>query len=752
MLHIRKTEGTVNHEGTSQKELFGRAEWITPDREGVAAPVIEKSFEAGDAVSAELTITGLGWFYAELNGEPVTEDRFVPLASDYAARKFSDITYPFRDRVKHRIYCCRYDVTPLLTRGAQTLTVQLAGGWYRQNERIAEGRMSYGEDLKTVFRITLLTASGESREVFSDGTEKWRESRIRESELFLGETVDAAFCDGGPRPVRIAGVPDALLSLQDGTPDRVIRTFRPAMLSCDGKTRVYDCAENISGVVRVRCGAGHAGERIVLRFAEVLDENGRPDPGSTGAGYACASGRSQEMTDVFICGDEAAAFEPRFTWHAFRYFEVSGPAEDPEVLVIHADTPVTAEFDSDSEGLNFLFDAFVRTQLNNMHCGFPSDCPHRERLGYTGDGQAAGPAAMAVLDAEGFYRKWIRDIFDGQDETGGHIQHTAPFQGGGGGPGGWGCAAVLVPWAFYMQYGDANILREYYPCMKRWMEYLRTRSEGGLVVREEEGGWCLGDWCAPVREQLPVPFVNTYYRIRCLRLMAQIAELTGNAADVPAFRTEEADTLEAFTRAYRDPETGHWCDGTRGADAFAAGLGLTPETCAAFAAERADRLRSFDTGFLGTDILMDVMFRFGQADAAYRLLSSDVPGTFLYMKRRGATTIWERWSGGCSSHDHPMFGGCARQLFSSVLGIRQREGSAGYRDIVIAPCIPSNPLQEPRRASGSILTPAGRIGAAWTRDGSGVRFTVTVPEGIRAQFCFGRVTKTLGAGKNEITV
>ena len=156
------------------------------------------------------------------------------------------------------------------------------------------------------------------------------------------------------------------------------------------------------------------------------------------------------MEDVFVGDGATHTFAPQFVWHAFRYLEVTGPGvQSVSVAVVHADTPVTAAFECSSPELNWLFDAYVRTQLDNMHGGVPSDCPHRERLGYTGDGQVCAPAAMLMLDSRAFYRKWIRDIFDSQDKTTGHVNHTAPFAGGGGGPGGWGCAAVTVPYHFY---------------------------------------------------------------------------------------------------------------------------------------------------------------------------------------------------------------------------------------------------------------------------------------------------------------
>ncbi|MBQ7299496.1 MAG: family 78 glycoside hydrolase catalytic domain [Clostridia bacterium] len=713
---------------TVQNALSG-ARWIGTDYPG--SPIIERRFilnaVPGDA---RLIITGLGYFSAKINGIPVSDDRFQPHITDYERRDFKKITYPCRDTFTHRIYVCSYPVSALLQNGDNILTVQLGDGFYRQHERVAEGEMAYGDILKTVFALT----SGDGVLLTSDGTEVWYPSDIVRSALFLGEVHDRTVTDRTVHPVMTLPPPDSVLCEQIGTPDRVIRTIRPKYLGCVGGRHIWDAGENTSGVVRVTKPDG----KVILRFAEELAEDGSLDFSTTGAGYTCTSGVPQIMTDTFI---GAGTFEPQFVWHAFRYFDVEGEIDTAEVLVIHADTPITSSFSSPSEGLNFLYEAFIRSQLTNMHGSIPSDCPHRERLGYTGDGQNCAEAAMMLLDSRDFYRKWIRDILDCQSPDTGHIQHTAPFQGGGGGPGGWGCAVVIVPYAYYRQYGEKEMLALTYPAMQKWVGYLLDHSEGGLVVREEDGGWCLGDWCTFDPCILPEPFVNTYYFVRVLDMLTEIASVL----DLPDDRTQYAalaqNCRDALTRTYF--ADGHFCGGVQGADAYALDIDLLPDDAACALAAKYDALGCFDTGFLGTDILLRVLLAHGHADTVYNLLSSDACGSFLYMKHNNATTLWEDWHGG-GSHNHPMFGAPARLLFSGFLGIKN--AAPGWESIRIAPQMPAQ-LDD---IEGSLDTPRGRITVSLHREHGVLHASVTLPENTAGTFCCGDTTLALHGGENII--
>ena len=724
---------------------LSNARWVGA-RPECQSPVIIRRFQASDVKSAVLFVTGLGYFEARINGIPVTEDRFLPLVTDYEPRDLMKFAYPLHDTTTHRIYYSRFDVTELIRDGENVLTVQLGNGWYRQTERVAEGLISFGHVLKTIFSLQLNTAAG-AVTVDSDGSETWRGSEIVYSQLYIGEVVDSTYPLGFEQGVAILPAPDATLDLQIGTPDRCVRTLTPRHINTIGNRKIYDAGENISGLVRVTTSAP-AGSRITLRYAENITSGGDLDMASTGAlSYTCTSGRYQIMEDTFICDGSARTFEPKFVWHAFRYFDIAGDYDDLEVLVIHSNCPVTARFDSSSEGLNYLFETFLRTQLDNMHGSIPSDCPHRERLGYTGDGQVCAEAAMMMLDSQEFYRKWIRDILDCQDKTTGHVQHTAPLMGGGGGPGGWGCAIVIVPYQYYKMYGDTAMLETCYEPMRRWVDYLKAHSEKGLVVREEERGWCLGDWC-PLEEPilLPEAYVNSCYFIKILQMLENIAPVVNRSDDLAEYATLRESIAASIRRDYFDPETGTYLNNIQGADAYALWAGLAGSDTARDMALRYDKLGHFDTGFLGTDILMEMLCKYGHIDTALKLLESEEPGSYLYMKRCGATTIWENWGRG-NSENHPMFGACVRQLFSSILGIGQEDGAAGYRQLRIVPQIPKNLP----RASGSLRLPAGETAVAWKKEADKIHFSITTPQDTTATFVYGGNEYPLTETDNNFT-
>ena len=724
------------------------SKWIGAE-EAAQSPVIIRRFPAENVKKATLHVTGLGYFEAKVNGQPVCEERFIPVVSDYGKRDLPAFLYPLHDETTNAVYYYEYDVTALLAEGDNELTIQLGNGFYRQMERNVEGPVHFGDILKAIYTLVLETADG-VQTISSDGSETWKNSEITYSNLFIGEVIDPAAV-GEEKPVLIQPAPEAELREAIGTPDRVIRRITPTVLGkADGKT-VFDVGENISGVVRIHTRAAK-GEKITLRFAEVVDEDLKLDFDSVGAHYVCASGRNQIMEDVFISDGTERDFEPKFVWHTFRYFTVEGDFESAEVVVIHADAAVTASFESPSEGLAFLWDAYLRTQLDNMHGSIPSDCPHRERLGYTGDGQICAPTAMMVLDSEPFYRKWIQDILDCQCKISGHVQHTAPLMGGGGGPGGWGCAMVTVPYAFYKQFGDKEMIETCYEPMQRWIQYLLNHSEDGLVVRKEEGGWCLGDWLTLEETILPEAYVNTCYLVKSLRLLAEMAEVIGKHADAEANRKLAEEITVSIRKAYLNEETGHYCDGIQGADAYAVWAGLVKdeeleEHVVALAAKYWE-MGHFDTGFLCTDILAEVLIDHGYADVLFKLLESEKVGSFLYMKRNGATTIWEDWIGSMSLC-HPMFGGSCRQLFTGFLGIRQTKESAGYEKVEIAPRIPAGLPW----AKGSIRTPKGEISVAWEKKNEGgIAFEITIPQGVEAAFTYDNVSCELKAGMNHVAV
>ncbi len=696
--------------------------WIGAEKETVS-PIILRQFNTQNIKKATLVITGLGYFEARVNDKAVTDYKFLPVVSDYEPRDLTLCAHKNTvGTTTNRTYYYNFDITDLLSNGENILSIQLGNGFYRQEERIAEGNMSFSDILKCIYKVIIEDANG-TVELCSDGSETYTDSPIRFSNLYLGETIDYTVNLQQEKAVNILPAPKTILNEAIGTPDRVIRTIKPTKIAeIEGK-QIFDAGENITGVVSIKTSG-----KVTLRFAENINDDMSLNFTSSIASYRTTrSGEPQIMQDTFITDGTPRTFEPKFTWHAFRYFEVEGEFDEVEVKVIHADTPITSTFNSNHEGMNFLYDAFLRTQLDNMHGSIPSDCPHRERLGYTGDGQLVAPTAMMMLDTKEFYKKWIQDILDCQD-TDGHIRHTAPFMGGGGGPGGWGSAVVTVPYAYYKQYGDTDIIVHCYERMKLWISYLLSRQENGLVTSEDAGGWCLGDWASLEKMEIPEPYVNSCYFVKNLLLLEEMAAIIGKSDDIPYFQELRTITEKAIMNTYYDAETGHFAGGGQGSDAFAVWCGLAGKDTAQKIAKRYIELGIFDTGFLCTDILCEVLCDYGYGDVFLSLLESEKLGSFLYMKRQGATTIWEYFIGKFS-HNHPMFGACARQLFKNILGIGQREGTAGYTDIVINPIKTTRALS----VSGSINTPNGVIAVSLDTTGEKPIVKVDAPDNIKIE-------------------
>ena len=717
-------------------ELFGSAEWVTCES-GCTSPVIKGSFFIEKPERAEVTVCGLGFFRLWINGREVSEDKFVPVNSQYCKRNLTAFEYPITDELSYRTHAVRYDISKFLVGGENDIRAVLGCGWFAQKKRNAEGYTKYG-DIKLCYKIDAEDRDGKLYTFVSDEKLLWRQSRITENNIYFGEAHDMDLSDeltarDGFKKVIKAPAHETEFFIQDCPADRVTRTIEPKKLVDLGAVSVYDMGENISGYPVV--AATEDGAYITVRCSEEINADGTLNFDS------CDPGQIQ--CDEYRNAKKGEECMPWFAWHGFRYFELTNNAKPVRCEVVHSDCAVTSAFESDSEMLNWLYDAYIRTQLSNMHSGVPSDCPHIERLGYTGDGQLCCEAAMMLLDSQKFYQKWLEDISDCQSTDNGHVQHTAPFMGGGGGPAGWGGAIAVVPYEMYKIYGDSETFRRYLPKILRYFDYLDSRSSGGLVCREEQGGWCLGDWCTPEPIAICEPFVNTALYVKMTK---EAAEAIGEKETAQMLGRRIEEKRQAILNAYYSPQTGSFIGDVQGANSFATDIGLGGERTYENTRKKYSAADSFDTGIFGTDILIRVLFERGDANTAFRLLTSEGKGSFYNMKKQGATTIWENWDGE-RSHSHPMFGAATRYLFSFILGITQEKTSAGYEHILIAPQIPDGL----NYASGHITTVRGKISVTFKRTESGADFYVTVPQ--RARFTYSSGCEfELRNGENHIHI
>lgn len=659
--------------------MFENSKWLTFPK--VEANIARSGFVSEKKpVSAELNILALGYFEAYINGNKVSDDRLVPAKSEYEKRDLTKINMPIYDTFSYTMYYLTYDVTALIGEGKNTLGVHIGAGWYGQWRSLNEGMPRWGDNT-LVFELKLIFADGSTQTVYSAPENTvWTQGYIKNSQLYFGEYHELRerddswmlndFDDSGwDKPV-VRERPDSEIIRQEFQSDCVTRSIKPEKIYTHGDVTLYDLKETASGVGVIRfTDDARTNEIAIVRYGDALNDD-------MSINFHYVGGTFRMQRDFFDYDERfrGEEFYPKFTWHAGRYVEVCGCAELVRFDVIETPLGQVSTFSCNNKVLQWLFDTYVLTQRANIHGCVPSDCPHRERLGYTGDGQLTCNAVMTVFDARAMYKKWMRDIRDSQDKVGGHVQHTAPFYGGGGGPGGWGGAAVIVPYTYYKHYKDISVLKESFGSMKAYIGYMLSHSEEGLVVRGEKGGWCLGDWVPPFNKVLlPEPFVNTYFLYKCCTMLSEICEILGE--DGKEYYAELAAECVASVNAhYFNKETGSFIDGVQGADAFAVDMGAGDERTLQNLVNRYEELGTFDTGIFGTDILIRILFEKGYPELAFRILVNEEENTsFGSMMKQGATTLWENWNG-CDSRCHPMYGAVCAYIFSEILGIKEENG------------------------------------------------------------------------------
>lgn len=723
----------------THKQLFSDARWICPKSDADAA-LFRAEFKIDKAQSAEITICGLGYFILYINGKKVSEDEFAPAYTDYHDRPDMVLSYPLNDIWSHRIHVMKYDITDYLCDGENVLGVMVGGGFYHQLLRKGEGNVSYGK-IKLCYKIDF----EDGTQILSDKNTLYQRGFFIASNIFHGERHDYSRFDrkwntleaqkhGWATP-DIVPAPLSEYYVQTCPSDKVVETLKPELVKKFDEYSVYKVSRNVTGYPVIRCD--EKSEHIYYECAEELKEDMNID--NISVGY-----NEQRQRYFAITDGSTELYHPYFTWHGFQYFMLSNNCEPVEVRVINTDMKVTSDFECSDETLNWYYKTFINTQLCNTHGCIPSDCPHRERLGYTGDGQLTCDAVMTQFDAQAMYAKWIEDIKDCQDQETGHVQHTAPFGGGGGGPAGWGGAMIVVPYHFYRHYGDVEALKNVYPNMAKFVDYMESRCENGLVVREEKDGWCLGDWCTPEKVTIPEPFVNTTLYITQLKMLVYLCKVIGE--DTANYEKMIAEHLKAVKNTYADADGG-FIGGLQGADAFAAECGAGDERTIGKLTEKYASLQQFDTGIFGTYSLLNVLYSSGNGNLATELIANKNEVSFETMKKAGASTLWENWNGE-SSHSHPMFGASTSYLFRDILGIRQAENSVRYDEVIIEPVF----AESLDYAKGYITTPHGEIRVEWKRDGENTEVKINLCEGVKATFVNADKTYALNVGATDFKI
>lgn len=719
-----------------QAQWIGAA-WQGEDgkRDADAAPLLRKAFELPPGiVQARAYVTGVGYYELSINGQKVGNDVLTPSQTDYGKREAIKVGHPIDPVFSgHRVLYQTYDVTVMLKAGPNAVGAMLGNGWYNRNDG-REGQLGYGAP-RLLLQLHVRLADGSERVIVSDGTWKASKGPVTFNWIYAGEHYDArleqpgwcapGFDDAAWQPAALRKAPGGILQAQNAPVDRVMEVVRPSSVTKlgDGHFRL-SFPEEISGWLRVRV-KGPAGQKVEIRwFAQ--DTQGKQDYNGKNS-YTLRGG-----------GDETYA--PRFTWFVFKEAELVGwpgelSADMVQAEAVYTSVETTGRFSCS----NLLFEKinrlYWRSQTDNLHGALSSDCPHRERLGYTGDGQASCVTAIHNFDLAAFYTKWVQDYFDAQHPVSGYVTDTAPFEGGGGGPA-WGAACILVPWQVYLHYGDRRMLERHYAGMKHYLQWMYSQAgpDGTLFCKLPDGKdtfWLnLGDWCAPDKKQPPRDLVHTFFLWRCTDFLARAAAALGYEGDVCTYRALAEKTAAAFHEKFYDEGKGSY--GPVGGDVFALVMGVPQERQGrvrqALAANMESNGGHLDTGIFGTGFLFEALSDNGCGDLAYGAMDKRTRPSYGWWIEQGWTTSSEYWEG-VASRNHPMFGGGLSWFYRRLVGFEADEAAPGYRRILIEP----RPAGGATRASYATRTPYGDASAGWEKQEGTLTLCAVVPVGSTAR-------------------
>jgi alpha-L-rhamnosidase len=737
-----------------------RAAWITRKRaeplsEGAMfgddpAPLLRKEFPIGRRISrARVYVSGLGYYELHLNGQRVGDQVLDPGWTTYSKR----------------VLYSTYDVTDQLKQGDNALGVMLGNGWFNPSPLRLFGRINLREQLtvgepRVIAQLVVDFTDGTSQTIVTDESWKAGAGPVMRNSEYLGEVYDArkeqpgwdrpGFDDSGWQQAMRATEPLGPLQAQSAPPIRVTRTFKPVKLT-EPKPDVwiFDLGQNFAGWARLRV-QGPAGTHVRLRYGELLNPDGTlngmtavctqikqggPNYRYDGVG---APKTAWQMDDYILKGQSEEVYTPRFTFHGFRYVEVTGFPGKPtlgslEGRRLNSDVTPVGSFTCSNERFNRIQQMVLWTELSNLF-SVESDCPHREKLGYGGDIVAAGEMAMLNFDMACFYGKAVEDLADAVRPNGGFTE-TAPFVGisdeglgEGAGPVGWGTAQPLLLWQLYQYYGDRRLLEENYELTKRWIALLQSRAQDGIL----DNGISDHESLAPK----PRALTGTAFYYFNVRLFSNIARALGKDADAAQAEALAETIKTAFNRRFLQPGMGRYDTATQACQAFAVYMGLVPaeerERALAVLVRDIEETHAghLTTGIFGTKFMLHALADSGRADVAFRIVNQSTFPGWGYMLEHGATTLWEHWefSDNTYSHNHPMFGSVSEWFYKVPAGINPAPDAVGFNKVVIRP----QPVGDLNWVKASYNSAHGKIVSEWTRAAEKFKLRVRVPVGATA--------------------
>ncbi|MCX6877426.1 MAG: glycoside hydrolase family 78 protein [Verrucomicrobia bacterium] len=700
-----------------------KAKWIgaPTDAPIEPAPLLRKTFSLDKKIErATAYISGLGYYELTLNGQKVGDHVLDP--------KFT--------RYDRRVLYVTYDMTRQLKNGNNAMGVMLGNGWYNYHVKNpwSFDTAPWRAKPKMLLQLEIAFADGSTQTIISDESWKYSTGPIQFDGMLSGEVYDArlekegwntaGYDDSKWVAAKVVDAPKGKLSAQMVQPIRVTEVLKPVKVSQPKPgVYLYDMGQNIAGTARLAV-TGPAGTEVKIQYAELLHDDGTLNPDRIKV--FCQSAEFQTERYV-LKGKGTEIWQSRFMYHGFQYVQVTGfPGEpklaDLEALVMHTDLENAGTFECSNELLNKIQHCTRWSYLNNFH-GHPTDCPNREKIGWTGDAHVAAETGLYNFDASAAYTQWMLDFKDEQRDSG-ELPGIVPTGGWGyqwgGGPG-WTSAYVLIPWYMYQYRGDIRLLAEHYENLKRYVDYLTSMAKNGIV------GIDPGDWSV-AKTETPVEVTSTGYYYCDAVIVSKMAGILGQPDDAAKYAQLAAAIRQAFNREFLNGQTKQYANGSQTALSCALYQGLVEpadvdtvlDNLVANVEMQGNHL---DCGILGTKYLLHVLANNGRADVAFKVTAQTTQPSWGYWIKQGATTLWEKWDDSDGSHNHVMFGDVSAWFFKSLAGICPDESGPGFKKIIIKPAIVGD-LTWVKCGYDSIH---GRIVSNWKLDAGKLTMEVTIP-------------------------
>jgi len=695
------------------------------------APLFRKTFHLSKPVaSARAYVCGLGFHEFYLNGKKAGDAVLHPAFTKYDRRALYTV----------------HDVTDLISQGANAAGIVTGTGWYNHHVKDVWDLYAapWRDEPKALAQIEIVFEDGTRKTIASDASWKCSTGPILFDSLRDGEVYDAreekdgwtggGYDDSGWVPVRIARPPGGVLRAMLMPPCKVTETIRPASAKeIRPGVWLFDLGRNIAGWARLKV-SGPAGTKVVLKYSERLGADGDIDNSIIRA----LAEATNFQTDTYILrGNGTEVWEPRFVYHGFQYIQATGlpegcnPIEVLDGRVVHTAMERTGRFECSDDLLNRIQNAATASMMSNYH-GMPTDCPHREKNGWTGDALLSTEQILFNFDPAASLSKWLDDFSDCQ-RTSGALPGIVPTGGWGynwgAGPA-WDSAYLFIPWYLYLYRGDLEILRRHYEGMKRYLSFLDAMAPDKIVY------FGLGDWCPPGPrvDDYPAPaeLTNTGWYYADARLVARVAALLGKKSDARKYETLAKQIKSAARKKFIDKKTGRLAGHGQTAIACFLYQGLCEEEetdrfleMLAEEIEAADR--HIGCGILGTKFTMNELTRLGRADLGLAIAFQRTYPSWGCWLEQGATTLWECWDGQ-NSRNHHMFSDISAWFYKTLAGIVPDPERPGFKHTIVKPW----PVGDIRWAKGEVETPYGNLSSAWKIDNGRFILEVSIPPNSEA--------------------